>query len=206
MLITDRHRLRGRPLEEVVSLAVDGGVNVVQLREKDLSGGELYDLAVTVHAVIRGRALLLVNDRLDVAIAAGTDGVHFPEHSIPGAKARPLASESCLIGCSVHSVEAAERAAGECADYVQAGAVYETASKPGAAAAGVALVRDVAEAVDLPVIAVGGVTAANLAPLVEAGADGVAVIGAIMDANDPKIAAAQLWEALDAAYGPARSR
>jgi thiamine-phosphate diphosphorylase len=206
MLITDRHRLRGRPLEEVASLAVEGGVNVVQLREKDLSGGELYDLAITVHAVLRGRALLLVNDRLDVAVAAGTDGVHLPEHSIPPAKARRIAGEACIIGRSVHNVEAALRAVDEGADYLLFGNVYETASKPGAPAAGIELVRAVAEAVQAPMIAVGGITANNLAPVIEAGADGVAVIGAIMDADDPKAAAARLRAALDAAYGPARTR
>ena len=206
MLITDRHRLRGRPLEEVASLAVEGGVNVVQLREKDLSGGELYDLAVTVHAVLRGRALLLVNDRLDVAVAAGTDGVHLPEHSIPPAKARRIAGEACIVGRSVHSVEAAIHAVDEGADYVLFGNVYETVSKAGAPAAGVGFVRAVAEAVQAPVIAVGGVTAENLGPVIEAGADGVAVIGAIMDADDPKAAAQRLRAALDAAYGPARTR
>lgn len=206
MLITDRNRLRGRPLEEVASLAVEGGVNVVQLREKDLSGGELYDLAVTVHAVLRGRALLLVNDRLDVAVAAGTDGVHLPEHSVPAAKARRIAGDACIVGRSVHSVEAAVHAVDEDADYVLFGNVYETASKPGAPAAGVELVRAVAGAVQAPVIAVGGIAAENLAPVIEAGADGVAVIGAIMDADNPKAAAERLRAALDAAYGPTRTR
>ncbi|MEX1253627.1 MAG: thiamine phosphate synthase [Dehalococcoidia bacterium] len=206
MLITDRHRLRGRPLEEVASLAVEGGVNVVQLREKDLPGGELYDLAVTVHAVLRGRALLLVNDRLDVAVAAGTDGVHLPEHSIPPAKARSLAGEACIVGRSVHSIDAAVRAVDEGADYVLFGNVYETVSKRGAPAAGNGFVRAVAEAVQAPLIAVGGITADNLGPVIEAGADGVAVIGAIMDADDPRAAAERLRAALDTAYGPARTR
>ncbi len=206
MLITDRTRLRGRALEEVASLAVEGGANAVQLREKDLSGGDLYDLAVTVHAVLRGRALLLVNDRLDVALAAGADGVHFPEHSLPPSKARRLAGDSCIIGRSVHSVEAARQAVAEGADFLVVGNVYETASKPGAPAAGVELVEAVAEAVPVPVIAVGGVTAANLTPVIDAGAGGVAVIGAVMDADDPKEAAARLRAALDAAYGPARTR
>jgi thiamine-phosphate pyrophosphorylase len=200
MLITDRARLRGRRLEEVASLAVDGGANVVQLREKDLSGGDLYQLAVTLHSILRGRALVLVNERADVALAAGADGVHLPEHSLPGRAIREMVGDGCIVGRSVHSVEAAERAQREGADFVEVGAVYETASKPGAAASA-ELVRAVADAVRVPVIAVGGVTAQNVAEVVEAGADGVAVIGAVMDADDPKEAASRLRHALDDAYG-----
>ncbi len=197
MLISDRTRLRGRRLEEVASQAVDGGVHVVQLREKDLSGRELYELAITLHAVLRGRALLLVNDRVDVALAAGADGVHLPEQSLPGKAVREIAGDACIIGRSVHSVDAAVRAEGEGADFVEVGAVYETASKPGVVPAGVELVRAVADAVRLPVIAVGGVSAGNVGDVVRAGADGVAVIGAIMDADDPKWAAGRLRRALD---------
>jgi thiamine-phosphate pyrophosphorylase len=201
MLITDRARLRGRQLEEVASLAVEGGVTAVQLREPDLRGGELYHLAVTVHAVLRGRALLLINDRIDVAIAAGADGVHLPEHTVPLRKLRDHIGDACIVGRSVHSVEAAVRAEHEGADYVQAGPVYRTSSHPGAPAAGVELVRAVVEAVSLPVIAVGGITAEHVREVIDAGADGVAVISAIMAAGDPCAAAAQLHSALDEAYG-----
>jgi thiamine-phosphate diphosphorylase len=197
MLITNRDRLRGRRLEEVCSQAVDGGVTTVQLREPGLRGGDLYDLAVTVHAVVRGRALLIVNDRVDVAVAAGADGVHLPEHSMPLQRLRDYAGDACIIGRSVHSVEAAVRAEREGADYLLAGNVYETASKPGAPAAGPGLVRAVAEAVRVPVLAVGGITAERVAETVAAGADGIAVIGAVLDADDPAHAARRLRQALD---------
>ena len=200
MLITDRSRLRGRALEEVASQAVEGGANVVQLREKDLPSGEVYNLAVTLRAVLRGRALLLVNDRIDVAIASGADGAHLPEHSVPVKWARQIAGDSCLVGRSVHSVEAALRAEAEGADYLQAGPVFETASHPGRAPAGVELLRTVAEAVRIPVIAVGGINAQNLRLALDAGATGVAVIGAILDAGDPARAASELRRALDDAY------
>ncbi|OGO53434.1 MAG: thiamine-phosphate diphosphorylase [Chloroflexi bacterium RBG_16_68_14] len=200
MLITDRARLRGRSPEEVASQAVDGGVCAVQLREKDLEGGELYHLAVGLHSVLRGRALFLVNDRVDVALAAGADGVHLPEHGLPGRAVREMVGEACIVGRSVHSVEAAVRAEAEGADFVEVGAVYETASKPGAAPAGVELVRAVAEAVHVPVVAVGGITAEKVAEVVEAGADGIAVIGAILDADDLTVAAERLRRALDEAY------
>ncbi len=201
MLITDRARLRGRPLEEVASQAVEGGASVVQLREKGLPTGELYDLAITLRAVLRGRALLLVNDRVDVALMAGADGVHLPEHSLPGRAVREMVGEGCILGRSVHSVDAAVRAEAEGADFVQIGAVYETASKPEGAPGGIELVRAVAEAARLPVIAVGGITAENVAEVVEAGADGVAVIGAILDEDDTEEATGRLRSALDDAYG-----
>ncbi|MEX0785762.1 MAG: thiamine phosphate synthase, partial [Dehalococcoidia bacterium] len=153
-----------------------------------------------VHAVVRGRGLLLVNERADVALAAGADGVHLPERSQPGEKVRAMTGDACIVGRSVHSVEAARRAEAEGVDFVEVGAVYETTSKPGQMPGGVELVRAVAEAVGVPVIGVGGITAENVALVIEAGADGVAVIGAIMDADDPREAAQGLRCALDAAY------
>jgi len=205
MLITDRTRLRGAPIETVVSLAVTGGVNAVQLREKDLSGGEVYRTAVTLHSVVRGRTVFLVNDRVDVALACGADGVHLPEDSLPLKAAREIAGLSCIIGRSVHSAEAAARAVEDGADYLIAGTVFETASKPGTPAGGLDLVRAVVEAVQAPVIAIGGITPENAGDVIAAGADGVAVISAILDADDPKGAAERLRAAIDAAYElPAR--
>lgn len=199
MLVTDRARLRGRRLEDVASQAVDGGVDAVQLREKDLPGGDLYELATSLRAALGDRALLLVNERADVALAAGADGVHLPEHGLLGKAVREMVGEGCIVGRSVHSVDAAVRAEKDGADFVTVGTIYETASKPGAVPAGVELVGAVAEAVDVPVVAIGGITAENVAAVVQAGAGGVAVIGAIMDADDPKQAAARLRHALDAA-------
>jgi thiamine-phosphate pyrophosphorylase len=197
MLITDRSRLPGRALEEVVSQAVDGGVNVVQLREKDLPSRELYDLATTVHAVVRGRALLLVNDRLDVALACGADGVQLPEAGLPVAVAHKISGEACIVGRSVHNADAAIEAERDGADLVIAGNVFETVSKPGAAARGLDFIHEVSDAVRAPVIAVGGVDVSNVCEVIRAGADGVAVIGAIMNADDPRAAARALWEEME---------
>ena len=201
ILITDTARLRGRRLGDVVSFAVEGGVDAVQLREKELSGGDLHQLASSLRNVLAGRALLLVNDRADVALAAGADGVHLPEHSVPIEAVRELVGEATLVGRSVHSVEAALRAEEEGVDYVQVGPVYETTSKPGATPAGLGLVREVVEAVRVPVVAVGGITAERAGDVLAAGATGVAVIGAIMDADDPKRAASRLRCALDEPNG-----
>jgi thiamine-phosphate pyrophosphorylase len=200
MLITDRSLLRGRALEEVASLAVEGGVTAVQLREKDLSNGELYELAMTLRAVLQGRALLLVNDRADVACVSGADGLHLPERCLPPRPVRAVVGEGCIMGRSVHSVEAAVAAEREGADYLIVGPVYETPSHPNQPPAGLHLVRAVSEAVRVPIVAVGGVDAANVRAVIEGGAEGVAVIRAILEADDPQAAARELRAALDGAY------
>jgi thiamine-phosphate pyrophosphorylase len=200
MLVSDRTRLRGRQLEEVVAAAVEGGVNAVQLREKDLPTAELYGLAMTLRYVLRGQALFLVNDRIDVALAAGADGVHLPEHSLPGKAVREMAGESCLAGRSVHSADAAQHAEAEGLDYVIAGPVFETASHTGQPPAGLELIRAVSEAVRVPVLAIGGINTSNVREVIAAGADGVAVISAIWDAADASAAARELRGALDDAY------
>ncbi len=200
MLITDRSLLRGRPLEEVASQAVDGGVTAVQLREKDLSGCELDEMAMTLRAVLQGRALVLINDRADVAAASGSDGVHLPERCLPVHAVRRLVGDGCIVGHSVHSVEAALQAEREGADYVQVGPVFATESHPSTDPGGVSLVSVVADAVAVPVIAVGGIDASRVRDVIDAGADGIAVIRAILTAEDPAGAAGSLSAALHEAY------
>lgn len=200
MIITDRSLLGSRTLEEVCSQAVDGGVTAVQLREKDLASCELYELAMTLRAVLQGRALVLVNDRADVAAASGSDGVHLPERCLPVHAVRSLVGDGCIVGRSVHSVEAAVQAEREGADYVQVGSVFASESHPGWQPGGVELVRAVADAVTVPVIAVGGIDASRIHDVIDAGADGIAVIRAILTADDPAAAAHQLSLALHEAY------
>jgi thiamine-phosphate pyrophosphorylase len=195
-LITDRQRCGESPLEDVVSEAIKGGVNLIQLRERDLPTGELLALAMRLREVTRGHALLVINDRLDVAMAAGADGVHLPENGLPVAIARWLLGQHTLIGRSVHSEEAAVEAEQAGADYVQLGTIYATESKPDAKPAGPDLVRKVSAAVTIPVLAVGGVRPDNAAEVIEAGASGASVISAIETADDPQAAARQLVEAI----------
>jgi thiamine-phosphate pyrophosphorylase len=199
-LVTDRQRLGESSLEAVVEEAVKGGVNVVQLREKDLPAGELLALANRVRAATRGRALLVINDRLDVAVAAGADGVHLPENGLPEAVARRLLGRHAVIGRSVHSKEAAVEAEQAGADYVQIGTIYATQSKPDLKPSGSKLVREVAAAVAVPVLAVGGVSPENAAEVIDAGASGASVISAILGAEDHQAASRQLVEAMAEAW------
>jgi thiamine-phosphate pyrophosphorylase len=202
-LITDRRLCRGLSLEEAVARAVAGGVNVVQLREKDLAAAELVPLADRLRAITEGKALLIVNSRLDVAQVCGADGVHLPERGASVAAIRRLAGDGFIIGRSVHSVEEAVKAQDEGADYVQVGAIFPTRSHPGPPA-GLALLEGVAVRVGIPILAVGGITGENVGQVMRAGARGAAVISAILGAPSPGAAARRLAEAMAEAAVPAR--
>ena len=195
-LVTDRHAAPSRPLDTVVAAALDGGVNVVQLREKDLSARELWALATRLRELTEGRALFLVNDRLDVALAAGADGVHLAGHSLPVPAARAALGQRRLIGCSVHDAAEAEAAARGGADYLLVGTLYPSRSHPGREGAGPRLVEELRGVVDVPLVGIGGITARTAREVLIAGARGVAVISAIMAASDPAAAAARLRDAL----------
>ncbi len=197
MLVTDRTLCGGADgLVAAVEAAVWGGVDAVQLREKDLSPEDLLRLARQLRQVTAGRALFLVNERLDVALAVAADGLHLPEAAPAVQRPRP----DFLLGRSVHSLAAACRAEAAGVDYVIAGPVYETRAHPGAPPAGLPLVEEISHAVPLPVLAIGGVTAGRVEEVVRAGASGVAVISAVLAAPSPGDAARRLRAALDAAW------
>jgi thiamine-phosphate diphosphorylase len=164
---------------ERVRAAAREGVHLVQIRERDLDGGPLLRLACACVAAVRGtRTRVLVNDRLDVALAAGAHGVHLRADSFDATRVRASAPSPFLIGRSVHSVEDALATAKEgVADYVIFGTVFETTSKPGRPPAGLAELARVAAATRLPVLAIGGVTPERLGAVMAAGAAGVAAIG-----------------------------
>lgn len=197
-LVTDRGRTRGRPLLELVAAALRGGVEAVQLREKDLSGRELYDLAVALRALCRQYdAKLLVNDRVDVALAAGADGVQLPLTSFDPADARRLIGQGKLIGASAHGPEEARAAAAAGADFVVLGPIFDTPSKrPYGPPLGVDRLREISGQLGVPVLAIGGVRADHASALRQAGAWGVAVVSAILEAADPAAAAAELRASL----------
>lgn len=195
VLITDRGRSR-LPLLEAIAQAVGAGVDVVQLRAGDLAPDELLALAREIRALTAGRALFVVHSDVTVALAVAADGVHLSERGPPVAEVRARGGERLLVGRSVHSVAAARQAEAEGVDYIQVGAVFATASHPGRAPAGLGLVREVRAAVKLPLTAVGGITHENAGQVLAAGADGVAVIGALLGSDDPAGAVRRLRDAL----------
>jgi thiamine-phosphate diphosphorylase len=200
---------RTEALLQQVEAALEGGVNVVQLREHALPAGELLRLARRLRGLCGHQALLLINDRADVALLSGADGVHLGVAGLPAGPVRQLLPPSMLVGCSVHSVDEARQAELEGADYILAGTVFASGSHPGAEPAGPELLRALATRLRVPVMAIGGVTAENAGECLAAGATGVATISALLPAQgvDAKTAALQVREAaarLSAALAAAR--
>jgi thiamine-phosphate diphosphorylase len=199
-LVTDRKLCSDESLEERVAAAVSGGVDMVQLREKDLPAEELLKLALRLRTITQGKALLVINDSLDVALAVEADGLHLPQESPLVRQARQMAPPDFLIGKSVHDHSSASVAYQEGADYLILGTIFPTASKPGVAPGGIPRVFKVASTVAAPVLAIGGVNSHNIASVIGAGAYGVAVSSAILGATDAKGAAQELKEALVAVW------
>ena len=194
--VTDRKRCRGRDLVEVVDQAVTHGAGMVQLREKDLPSRDLYELGTKVQNVIAGRAKLIVNDRIDVALALHADGVQLPEDGIPVAAARKIVGPDLLIGRSIHSVSAAVDAQSDGADYLIAGTIFPSKSHPGGPAQGSDFLRALCREVSLPVLAIGGITLQNVREVMQPGCSGAAVISAISEAEDPGPATRSLLDAI----------
>jgi thiamine-phosphate pyrophosphorylase len=197
-VVTDRQQTAGRPLEEVLTAAAGGGVGAVQLREKDLSARDLYTLGQRLQAALAPYNVpLLINDRLDVALALDAAGVHLAGHSLPTAQARRLLGSHKLIGVSTHSAEEAQRAEAEGADFVVFGPVFSTPSKLAyGPPQGLERLTAVVHRVRLPVLAIGGINASNLPQVMRADAAGVAMIRAVLAAADPCAATRELNEAL----------
>ncbi|WP_148680645.1 thiamine phosphate synthase [Halovivax ruber] len=197
-LVTQASISGDRSTPEVVSAAIEGGIDVVQLREKDTTARSRYELGRALRERTAAADVpLIVNDRIDLAMAIDADGVHLGQSDLPVAVARELLGEDAIVGCSAWRVDDARAAERDGADYLGTGAVYGTSSKDvdeakdGIGPDGVAAVAD---AVSIPVIGIGGITPANAADVVEAGATGVAVISAITAADDPAAATQQLGE------------
>ncbi len=200
-LVTDEDLSAGRSTVETVEAAIRGGVDIVQLREKSASANERYELGRELRELTREAGVpLIVNDRVDLAAALDADGVHLGDDDLPVSVAREQLGEAAIIGRSVSTPEAARRAEDAGADYLGVGAVFATDSKddvpPEEMGIGLDRIRAVRAATDLPFVGIGGVTSDNAADVVEAGADGVAVISAITGAEDPEAATRELAEAV----------
>lgn len=196
-LITDRIIVPDNYILGAVEEALRGGVRAVQLREKDLRIRELLDLAYRMRDLTkRYGALLFINDRVDVAIAVGADGVHLGRKSIPPSAARKV-SNDLIIGVSTHSVDETIEAEKEGADFITLGPVFYTPSKAGyGEPLGLNTLKKVCSSVSLPVLAIGGIKPDIIKQVIDSGAKGVAVISAILGANDIKDAAEKFLRCL----------
>jgi len=212
MLVTDRRLAGGRSITEIVEAAVAGGVTIVQLREKEATTREFVDVGRRVAEILRPRRIpLIINDRVDVALAVVADGVHLGAADMSPADARRILGPKAIIGFSVENegqAVAAEREGGRLdVDYLGVSPVFATPTKPdagggGGAAWGIEGLWRLRPIVRLPLVAIGGINLENAARVMEAGADGLAVVSAICAAEDPAEAA----RALRAIVNKARAR
>lgn len=193
-LVTDRTLSLGRPLEFVVEEAVKGGVTLVQLREKDSSSNEFYRQALILKKCLQPyRIPLIINDRLDIALACDADGLHIGQSDLPYEVARKILGKDKIIGLSVENEQDALRANQLEVDYIGISPVFDTRTKTDTARAlGLAGVREITRLSRHPSVGIGGINEMNASDIIRSGSDGVAVVSAIMSAMDPKQAAAQL--------------
>lgn len=192
-LVTDRGILGGKALEKAVEQAITGGCTVVQLREKSLSSQEFFETAKTVKTVADSyRIPLIINDRADICLAVNAAGVHVGQSDLPANTVRRLIGPKKILGVSAATVQEAAQAAQDGADYLGVGAVFPTATKANTRPVTLAQLAQIKQAVKIPVVAIGGITAENMGNVVRTGIDGIGVVSAILAQANIAEAAAQL--------------
>lgn len=201
-LVTDSSYHTEKSLLRTVEEACKGGVTLVQLREKNKGGREYLDKAFKVKEITdRYNVPLIIDDRVDVALACDAAGVHVGASDIPVAVARKLMGPDKIVGATAKTVEAAVKAYEDGADYLGVGAIYPTTTKVVTILTKVSTLKDICEAVPIPAVAIGGLNAGNMDVLEGAGMSGMAVVSAIMKAEDPKKNARELKEKIVALMG-----
>jgi len=192
-LVLDTMALKGRDEVEVAAAAIRGGAKVIQLRDKQRSKAELLTAARKLRALCAAKGVLfIVNDHVDIALAVSADGLHLGQDDLPPPEARRILPMDMLIGCSTHSTAEAARSQANGADYVAVGSIYPTASKEKYKLVGLETLRRTRPKVSVPLIAIGGINHTNVEEVMKVGADGVAVISAVLGADDVEKAAKRL--------------
>ncbi|SDG62976.1 thiamine-phosphate pyrophosphorylase [Thermoanaerobacter thermohydrosulfuricus] len=179
--ITDRSYIKDMDIADAVELAIKGGATVIQLREKDISSREFYEIALKVKEVTkRNRIPLIINDRVDIALAVDADGVHVGQKDLPADVVRKVIGHDKIVGVSARTVEEALKAQRDGADYLGVGAVFKTPTKPEAEAIGIEGLKKIKEAVTIPVVAIGGITKDNAYEvMLKSGVDGISSVSAV---------------------------
>lgn len=192
-LVTDRSGMGDCEFESKIRSAVEGGCTMVQLREKNVNSYLIYQRALSIKKITDEYHIpLIINDRLDIMLAVGADGVHLGQQDIPVKIARKLIGKDKIIGVSAHCPEEAEKAEQDGADYLGVGAIFPTETKKDIIITPVNVLREIKETVSVPVVAIGGIDQNNINTLKGSHVDGVAVISAIMKSKDPKSSAVAL--------------
>lgn len=201
-LVTDRKIAGDRKMEDIVKEAAEGGVTMVQLREKDICTRDFIDLAIRLKAVLKPFGIpLLINDRVDVALASGADGVHIGQSDMPYRMARALLGRDSIIGLSVENMEQVMAAESLDVDYLGVSPVFATPTKTDTAEPfGLEGLKKAAAVSSHPLVGIGGMNARTAAGVMDAGADGIAVVSAIVGAESPERASEELLRIINASY------
>ena len=177
----------------IIEESIKGGVSVVQLREKNAGTLDFYNLALKVKEITRKYNVpLIINDRIDIALAIDADGVHVGQSDIPAKIARSMIGEDKILGVSAATIKEATKAQLDSADYIGVGAVYPTNTKDDASSVSKKELKEIVESVNIPVVAIGGITKENVCELRDSGISGISVVSAIMNAKNPKLASENL--------------
>jgi thiamine-phosphate pyrophosphorylase len=200
-LVTDKDLANGRPLEDIVEEAVKGGVSMVQIREKDASSRDFFELAKLVKQILEPyKVPLIINDRLDIALAVDAEGLHIGQSDLPYEVAREILGADKIIGLSVENIAQAKAANSLDVDYIGLSPVFSTQTKNDIAKPlELEGVREIASFTKHPSVAIGGIDSINTADIIKAGADGVAVVSAIISSSDPKQSSLELRSIVDKA-------
>ena len=194
-LVTDHRNKTDEEFLNIIEEAIKGGTTIVQLREKTASTKDFYQLALKVKEITSKYDVpLLINDRIDIAIAVDSEGVHIGQDDMPADIARKIIGEDKILGVSASTVEEAKKAEIDGADYIGSGAVFPTATKDDADSVSKEELKEIVDSIDIPVVAIGGITLENASTLKDTGIAGFSVVSAIMSADDPKEASHKLRE------------
>ena len=194
-LVTDRDLLKGRNLTEVIEEAILGGTSIVQLREKCASSLEFYEIAKEVKKVTdKYNVPLIINDRIDIALAIDASGVHLGQSDIPCSIARKILPKGKIIGVSAHNLKEAEKALKDGADYLGCGAVFNTSTKKDVTTLSYEGLKEITDNINIPVVAIGGINENNIMTLKGSGINGVAVVSSIIGKENVKGASEKLKE------------
>ena len=194
-LVTDHRNITDEEFLNIIEEAIEGGTTIVQLREKTASTKDFYQLALKVKEITSKYDVpLLINDRIDIALAVDSDGVHIGQDDMPADIARKIIGEDKILGVSASTVAEAKKAEADGADYIGSGAVFPTSTKDDADSVSIEDLKEIVSSIDIPVVAIGGITLENASLLKDTGIAGFSVVSAIMSADNPKEASQKLKE------------
>ena len=194
-LVTDSRDKTEEEFLAIIEEAIEGGTSIVQLREKTASTKDFYELALKVKEITsRYDVPLLINDRIDIALAIDSEGVHIGQDDMPADIARAIIGDEKILGVSASTVDEAVKAQKDGADYIGSGAVFPTSTKDDADSVSKDELKEIVNSIDIPVVAIGGITLENAQELKDTGISGFSVVSAIMSAKDPQEASEKLKE------------